>query len=178
MTKNFDYKSFEQSLFHATHALIQKLAEKYGKKNLRAFCLYSDEDAGSSVFCFDTYENHKRQVAENDDIEAEYYKWYFGEWLDDDALSDDLDQISNTLFGAEYGEKAEEFVKHKDKIYEIFVSVLAEIANNGVFENFNDDFILMFGITDFEDKELELKWMKQLNNAETFNQFKRYRETY
>jgi hypothetical protein len=178
MKNKFDYKIFEQTLSQATKKLLQKLIKKYGAENLRAFCLYSDEDAGSSVFSFDTYENYKNQISENDESEAEYYKWYFGEWLDDDKLSNDLNQISEMLFGAEYGETAEEFVKHKDRIYQIFISVLADLKSEESFKNLNNDFILMFGITDFENKELELSWIKKLNNEEVFNEFKTYTETY
>ena len=178
MKDNFNYKDFEKSLSRATKTLIQTLINKYGEENIRAFCLYSDEDAGSSVFCFDTYKNYKKQISENGESEADYYKWYFGEWLDDDTLSNDLNQISKTLFGAEYGETIEEFVKHKDRIYGIFVSVLSDIKGEGIFKSFNSDFVLMFGVSDFDNKELELNWMKKLNNEEVFNEFKTYRETY
>ncbi|WP_316807123.1 DUF4303 domain-containing protein [Pedobacter agri] len=178
MKNNFDYTFFEQSLSQATKKIIQKLVKKYGEKNLRAFCLYSDEDAGSSVFSFDTYKNYEEQTSENDESEADYYKWYFGEWLDDDTLSNDLNQISETLFGAEYGKTTEDFVKHKYKIYEIFVSVLSNLKSEEVFKEFNNDFVLAFGISDFENKELELNWMKKLNSEKVFNEFKAYRETF
>lgn len=66
------------------------------------------------------------------------------------------------------------FEKHKDKILNIAVEVLQELKQEPQFKNSNREFVLMFGISDFEDKEIEKAMAQRLNDATQFMEFKNW----
>ena len=55
------------------------------------------------------------------------------------------------------------FSIHRNEIYSTAVNVLEELRAEGLFENMNDDFVLMFGVSDFSDHKLEISFVKRLN---------------
>ena len=66
------------------------------------------------------------------------------------------------------------FVIHRKKIFSISVEVLEELKNENLFDNINNNFVLMFGISEFEDKDLEKEFVKKLNNDVNFLEFENW----
>ena len=69
---------------------------------------------------------------------------------------------------------------HKKIVASLFiasclVSVNAqELKNEKLFDNINNNFVLMFGISEFEDKDLEKEFVKKLNNDVNFLEFENW----
>lgn len=51
---------------------------------------------------------------------------------------------------------------------------MQELKQESQFKNSNREFVLMFGISDFEDKEIEKAMAQRLNDATQFMEFKNW----
>lgn len=103
--------------------------------------------------------------------EKMYYKWYFAEWIGDGEENAMLmNNLSEKLFRIAF-EKNNKFEKHKTKIFEIMVSVLFELKEKNAFNSVNENFVLIFDVSDFDGEHLQKKWISILNNEELSKEY-------
>ena len=51
---------------------------------------------------------------------------------------------------------------------------MEELKEESLFKNLNREFVLMFGISEFDDKEIEISFAKRLNDETKFMEFKNW----
>ena len=174
---NFDYVNFEKKLYSITEIVLKKLIQKVGLNNIRAFALSTDSDACNLGFYYDTFENYSQNLINPQD-DLQYYKYYWTEWLFDQELLHEFDELETILL--DYINEVDfEHVERKFNIYNLIVNTLYNLKKNRKFENFSDDFILMIGVSDDLDitKEDKIKWVRKLNDDDKFFEFKKYIES-
>lgn len=54
------------------------------------------------------------------------------------------------------------------------VEVLLELKHQGLFDKFDEEFILLFSVSDYENIEKEIEWVKQLNAEKPAKQFEEW----
>lgn len=106
----------------------------------------------------------------------EYFKWSMNEWKNEMINEIHFSKINQELLN-EHNKISNNqilFIKHKDTIFKIAVVVLEELKEESLFKNLNSEFVLMFGISEFDDKEIEISFAKRLNDETKFMEFKNW----
>ena len=106
----------------------------------------------------------------------EYFKWSMNEWKYEMINEMHFSKINEELLN-EHNKISNNqilFIKHKDTIFKIAVEVLEELKEESLFKNLNSEFVLMFGISEFDDKEIEIGFAKRLNDETKFMEFKNW----
>jgi hypothetical protein len=170
---NFDYKNFELELKEKTKIAFNACVEKLDIKDIAGFALYSDESAMTISASCNTYENLKRLQNKYPGSDV-YFKWTPGEWKYELVREKEFQHLCTLLRSEQLSDETEKISAHVTNIYSTAVNVLEELRAEGLFENMNDDFVLMFGVSDFSDHKLEISFVRRLNSkvlAEEFEQW-------
>ena len=69
------------------------------------------------------------------------------------------------------------FTAHRNKIVSICIEVLKELKDDNTFSALSNEFILMIGISDFDDKDFEKAIVKELNNEVLSLEFEKWIDT-
>lgn len=170
---NFDYKKFEFELKEKTKIAFNACAEKLDIKNIAGFALYSDNSAMTISASCNTYENLKRLQNKYPGSDV-YLKWTPGEWKYELVREIEFEDLCTLLRDAHFDKDAGVFSAHRNKIYSTAVKVLEELRAEGLFKGMNDDFVLMFGVSDFSDHKLEISFVKRLNSEILANEFEQW----
>lgn len=169
MTK-FDYIKFQEELKYILIELFNS-----NKNDICGFALSSDEDARSVTVSINTKKHLISCWDEDEDEDKEYYKWYPAEWKSEAINDDGINKLSMILFNLERTKNSK---NDKRAIYELLVDTLKQLKKDGVFASVNKDFVLVFNVTDNDDLESDLRWMKELNNEKLFSEYKSWTETW
>jgi hypothetical protein len=170
-----NYIELKEKLKEATKNTYTGCLERISKNELCGFGLYTDESVLSlSVSC--NIKQHLEELQKEEEGYDEYFKWTMGEWKYEMINHKRFSEINNFLkeeFNKE-GNSQAAFITHRNKIISIAVEVLEELKREGLFEDMNNDFVLMFGISEFDDKNLEKEIVKRLNDEEKFLEFENW----
>lgn len=106
----------------------------------------------------------------------DYFKWSINEWQYEMINEIHVAKVNEELLNEhrKISDNQKLFEKHKDKILNIAVEVLQELKQESLFKNLNREFVLMFGISEFDDKEIEISFAKRLNDETKFMEFKNW----
>ncbi|RKZ51156.1 MAG: hypothetical protein DRR16_23135 [Candidatus Parabeggiatoa sp. nov. 3] len=169
---HFDFDEFEKKLKKVTQEIFLSI----NSKNVCGFSLFSDSDAGSILASFNTISHLENNWKEYPYEDKEYYRWYPAEWFEEGIPNEELDNLSLKLFKAEYFDDS--FMKHKEKVFKTIVNVLKELKDEGLFNSTGNDFVLVFYATDSEERQNELKWIKELNKEVLFKEYENWMQTW
>jgi len=173
---NFDYKKFENDLKAKTKATFIACTGKLDVKEIAGFALYSDNSAMTISVTCNTYEHLKELQSEEveEDGDEIYFKWTPGEWKYELVNAKEFQDLCALLRDTHFDEKSGIFSTHRNNIYSIAVKVLEELKAEELFKDMNDDFVLMFGVSDFSDHKLEISFVKRLNSKELADEFEQW----
>ena len=173
LMKNFDFKDFKDKLKVVTEEIYASL----DKSNLIGFSLFTDSDAGSISYAYNTVAYLENQCKENPDQPREYYKWYPPEWAMEGESHEKLNNLSAQLFKLEFD--AAYFEEFKAQLFNTIAESLKELKEEGqLFSNASKDLVLVFSIMDHYDYESDLNWVKLLNEEEQFAEYKAYMDQF
>ncbi|SCC26328.1 protein of unknown function [Gilliamella intestini] len=119
---------------------------------------------------------HLKELQQEEKDYDEYFKWSINEWKYEMINEMHFSKINEELLN-EHNKISNNqilFIKHKDTIFKIAVEVLEELKEESLFKNLNSEFVLMFGISEFDDKEIEKVFAKRLNDETKFMEFKNW----
>lgn len=173
--QEFNFKQFKSKLKKSTKKAFLQLREKH--KNICAFGLYSDESAMSISISYNI-QSHLKEMWDDDPDEKAYYRWSPGEWFCESYVNDEFEELNRELYprhlAGERFSTDEEFLKFREDLFNTAVEVLLELKNEELFDEFNEEFILLFSVSEYENMEKEIEWVKQLNSEESAKQFEEW----
>jgi hypothetical protein len=173
--KEFNFEQFRLKLKKETEKVFLQLKENHD--DLCAFGLYSDESAMSISISYNT-QTHLKKMWVDDPEEKEYYQWSPGEWLEESYVNAEFEKLNRELYprnsDGESFATDEQFLRFREKLFTIAVEVLLELKNEGLFNEFGGNFILLFSVSEFENVEKEIEWVKQLNAEEMSKRFEEW----
>lgn len=170
-----NYSEFKENLKKITKATFLKCAKNLKAEEICGFGIYTDESVMSMSICCNTL-THLKDLQQEEKGNDEYFKWSINEWQYEMINEIHVAKINEELLNEhrKISDNQILFEKHKDKILNIAVEVLQELKQESLFKNLNREFVLMFGISDFDDKEIEKAIAQRLNDATQFMQFKNW----
>ncbi|MDB0601994.1 DUF4303 domain-containing protein [Tenacibaculum maritimum] len=168
--KKFDYIKFQEEL---KSSLINIFNDN--KNDICGFALSSDEDARSVTVSINTRLHLMNCWKEDEDEDNEYYKWYPAEWKLEAINDDKINELSLIIFNLERTQNPDD---DKRAIYELLVDTLKQLKQEGLFSSMDDNFVLVFNVTDSDDLERDLRWISELNDKKLFSEYKSWSETW
>jgi len=174
---NFDIESFKKNLKEKTKITFLKSLEKLNIDEISGFALYSDNDAIAISATVNTFE-YLKEMQELEPGFDEYFRWTPGNWKYEMFNGEDFDLLAKELRKSIEIEMSEaQFVEYRNSVWNASVEVLEELKEEGLFSKMKPDFVLTFAISDFDDSELEIEYVKRLNNEEQTNVFIKWIES-
>jgi hypothetical protein len=167
MMSAIDYNLLKNNL----KKIVYKIFDNYKKEhNIRKICgmaLFSDEDAMSISMAVNTYEHLENNINENPEFPFDF-KYNPEEWHE--IIEDnELDNFNKTIGELALKIKRKQSNEHRNNIYKISVEILNELKGEQYFKDFNDDFLLLFSLSNFEYPEMVIEYNKKYNNK-TFSE--------
>lgn len=168
-------QNFKEELKKITHATFKGCLERLDEKEIAGFGLYSDTSAMTISVSCNTFK-HLKELQEDEEGEGVYFRWTVGEWKYEMINSKEFTEL--TAWMQEESRKTEnnqgKFIQYRNYIYKTAVEVLEELKQEGVFSNMHKDFVLMFGVSDFSDVQMEISFVKRLNTVEQAKEFEEW----
>ena len=150
--------------------------DEFGADRLCGFALYTDESAMSLMVSVNTIEHFNSVVEANPEYRTSYL-WSPPEWKIEGYRNDFFDEINNEL--SDYfdervsnEETAAGFRQFSQMFFENCVEALESVKDK-IPETINKNFVLVFEISDYEDTETAVNWIKRLNNSEKAEEFEK-----
>lgn len=170
-----NYSEFKGNLKKITKDTFLKCLENLKKEEICGFGLYTDESVMSISISCNTI-THLKELQQEEKGYDEYFKWSMNEWKYEMINEMHFSKINEELLNEHNKISINQifFIKHKDTIFKIAVEVLEELKEESLFKNLNTEFVLMFGISEFDDKEIEKGFAKRLNDETKFMEFKNW----
>ena len=168
MIKNLDGK-----IRKATVAAFKKALDEFGKDKLCGFALYTDESAMTISVTVNTAP-HLQAMNKRDPEDKVANQWSPPEWKKE-GYQDSLFNELNDELQENHDENAgddEKFEKFTETFFETCVNALLDVRKI-VPEDINEDFVLVFDISDYEDTEQLIKWAKKLNDPTKAREFQK-----
>lgn len=173
-----DKKVLRAKIAKATVAAFKKALKEFGADELCGFALYTDESAMSLSVSVNTAA-HLNKVSKRQPEHRASYQWSPPEWKVEGyeeklfaKLNDELYAFHEQLSG-----DSEKFVKFTGAFFAICVSVLKELKSV-MPENINQDFVLVFDISDYDDTAALIAWAKKLNSPKKGKEFEKLWESF
>jgi hypothetical protein len=157
---------FQQDIQAACGKAITQFRNDYPDAEVCGFALYSDGDARTLVPAFNTADHLKRTQAENPE-DWQYFKWSPAEWSHEAFGGEHFNNLSRLLWRLADSVGDEDFVQHRNQVFEQCVEALKAIASS-VFEGA----IFVFSVSDYQSPEDEIAWITTLNTPEQAHEFK------
>ncbi len=165
----FITSEFVRLLLIGTRNVIEAIHEKYGSEEICSFALYTDCSASNVGSSFNTLRYLKKCQLDDPD-NKEYYVWGTADWEFEDIFRNELSSASKYLHEASSGLAKDEFSSYSTQVFEAFVGVLESIKSD-IRLKFGVDCIVLFAISDFDDKEKLISWNKRLNSEEYIRRY-------
>jgi len=172
----FNIKKFKSELKSITKSTFQKCLKKVDTTEICGFGLYSDNSAMTISVSLNT-RDHLEEMRVDDPEYATYFRWTMGEWKYELINAEAYKELNEILQKTHFEGTDVAFSAHRNKIYNCAVEVLAELKQEGIFTTMEEDFVLMFAVSDFSEPELETSFVKKLNNEELTNEFEVWLES-
>ncbi len=166
--KNFNHITFQNNLLTALTDIINNFKDE----DICGFSISTDEDVRSITASFNTKKHLLKCWKEDVNEDKEYYKWYPPEWKLEGINNDSLDQLSLELFNLKHSKK--DFELNKKAICELLVDTLKKLRIKGLFNSYSDNFVLVFNITDSDNLEDDLRWLKELNDKKSYSEYENW----
>ena len=174
MTFNLDL--FKKNLKSLTKETFVKCTKKIDIKNICGFALYSDNSAMTISVSLNTNIHLKENQNKEKGYDI-YFKWTPGEWKYEMINSKEYEFLNKMLQDSHNEIEDSYFLKHRNEVYNCGVEILEELKKEGVFRRANEDFVVMFAISDFSEPELEIEFVKRLNSNPKTKEFKEWIES-
>lgn len=157
---------FFQQILTTSRAAFTELVNEHGIDKLCGFALYSDASAMTVLPSVNTKACLTRKTALDPD-EPQYYRWSTAEWEYEGVRASEFEKISARLRNIHKELSDREFESHINSVYEICVKVLEELKHSGLFGSE----IAVFSVSDDEDDERDIAWIKRLNSRKDAREF-------
>jgi hypothetical protein len=156
-------EAFFADITAATKETFAMAVDEFGPDGLAGFSLYTDESFMSLAFVVNTVEYLHSNWEDDPDLK-ETYRWSPGEWEIDDYNPERLEGVNEILLKRPTDIPEKVFHEIRGEFFEGCLKALESIKA-GIPDDINDDFVLVFGVSDrFEAKE-EKEWMLRLNGT-------------
>lgn len=160
-----------QKIEEASRKCFLELRNKYGEANISGYALYSDASAMSVSPALNSV-SHLEKKRTEDPSDFIYYKWSPGEWAHEFEGAGFFQEVSKLLSeeakNMETQDKLEDF---KRTVYEACVQSLENLISEGLLVKSDDAYVIVFTISDSEDPEKEIEWIKRLNTESNSKEF-------
>jgi len=168
-----NFSQFENDLYKITKEVFESFQEKKGTESICGFALYSDESASSISISLNTRDHLDELMLANPD-DKQYYKWSPAEWKYEGLESNRMNELSRKLFDVATEIEESEFVKFRDQVFDCCVRVLMQMKGEKVFSSTDEEFVLMFSVSDYSDIASEIKWVNTLNDEDLSKEFEEW----
>lgn len=149
---------------------IEQLLKKYKPDQLAGLALYSDESAMTLVFSANTKKNLD-EAKKNDPDDFTYYRWSPEEWKAEKFKDIEIQKISRLLLKNSAKQNEINFVKFRNTLFESSVESL-KLARIHFKEL--KHCIFVFNVSDFNQIETEINWIKKLNSKKDSLEFENW----
>lgn len=164
-------KDLSKKIKEATRTAFKKALGEYGKDGLCGFALYTDESAMSLGATVNTDE-HFKAVTKRRPKNKVSNQWSPPEWKEEGFEDELFEEINDELY--DYSEELEgdekKFNEFTRAFFEECVNALEDLKPE-IPEDINENFVLVFDISDYEDTDQLVAWAKKLNGAEKTEPF-------
>lgn len=166
-------KTLGKKIREAAQAAFEKALDEVGKDRLCGFALYSDESAMSLGATINT-EEHFNAVTKRRPKNKVSNQWSPPEWKEEGFAEEIFEEINDELYdySEELGDDDDEFTKFTRAFFEECVDALEDIKKI-IPEGINENFVLLFDISDYEDTDQLVAWAKTLNGKEKTEPFEK-----
>lgn len=176
-----EIKSLDGKIKNAAVNAFEIALDEFGKDQLCGFALYTDESAMSLMASVNTIEHFNSAVESNPEFRANYL-WSPPEWKIEGYQNDLFGEINKDLsdyFDDRVGNETtdDNFQQFSQMFFENCVEALESIKSK-IPEDINRNFVLVFEISDYEDVDAAITWIKKLNNSQKAEEFEKMMQSY
>ncbi len=171
-------KSLSEKIRKATFAAFKKALDEVGKEELCGFALYTDESAMSLGVTINTAEHFNAVTKKRPKFKVSN-QWSPPEWKEEGYEEELFEEISDELseYNEEIGNDDDQFTEFTQSFFEECVEILEDLKKT-IPEDINADFVLVFDISDYEDTDELVTWVKRLNSPEKAADFEKMMESF
>ncbi|HQU86538.1 MAG TPA: DUF4303 domain-containing protein [Pyrinomonadaceae bacterium] len=164
-------EELSKNIKEATREAFKKALAEHGKDQLCGFALYTDESAMSLGATVNTDE-HFKAVTKRRPKNKVSYQWSPPEWKEEGFEEEIFEEINDELYdySEELGDNEKEFDEFTQAFFEECVKALEDLKPE-IPADINENFVLVFDISDYEDTDRLVAWAKRLNGAEKTESF-------
>jgi Domain of unknown function (DUF4303) len=154
-------------IFEASRKVFTSVIDEYGADSLCAFALYSDAGAMTVMPSINTKTHLERCMTTYPD-DADYYRWSTAEWAHEAIHQEEFTAICEHLT-EELGKLNDDnqFEIFRNNLYATCIDVLMLLKKEHLF----GDAIVLFAVSDDEDDERDIAWVRLLNSPELASEF-------
>jgi Domain of unknown function (DUF4303) len=160
---------------NVVRSTFEKALSEIEAENLCGFALYTDESAMSLSVSINSID-HLELVSSKKPENRISYQWSPAEWKHEGYQESAFEEINDSLveMSEKLGEDGTEeaFEEFCEKFFEQCVEAL-EGLKPFIPESISDDFVLMFEISDYDDTDAAIAWIKRLNTPKKARKFAR-----
>lgn len=166
MPPKLDNDLFELTL-EASRKVFTRVIDQYGANSLCAFALYSDAGAMTVMPSINTKTHLERCMTAYPD-DADYYRWSTAEWAHEATHQEEFTAICERL-REELGKLNDntQFEIFRNNLYATCIEVLTLLKKEHLF----GDAMVLFTVSDDEDDERDIAWVRLLNPPELASEF-------
>lgn len=176
MTINVDFKKLEGLVVSGARNAFLEVIKNHEGESFCGFALYSDESAMTICPSVNTLSHLEEQTKEMPD-ESLYLKFATAEWAYEFEGASHLDEAVALISGENsYYDDESEFDDFRMGVYDCCIAALKKLDAEGLFgtPEQREAIPLVFSVSDFEDPDIELEWIKQLNPPSIVAEFEEY----
>lgn len=175
MTINVDFTELQNIIVNEARSAFLEVMQNHEGEEFCGFALYSDESAMTICPSVNSRNHLHNQLAEMPD-EALYLKFATAEWAYEYEGASQLRQSNSIISAADRFDSESDFYNFRSCVYDCCVKALRQLAIEGLFgtPEEGEQIALLFSVSDFEDPEMELEWVAQLNCSSITAEFKSY----
>ncbi len=161
MSKTFETKEqFRAELKIAAKNAFEKALKEIGPEDICGFAFHTDEEAMTITTMVNT-RLHLQEMIKEDPEETNYYRFTPDEWAQDLELAP---LFSNYLYQLNQSTPEEAYEQYTKDTFHLFINILRELKEEGLFSTMKEDFLLLLNITDFWDFEFMSETFRLLNS--------------
>ena len=176
-----EIKNLDAKIKNAAINAFGTALNEFGEDRLCGFALYTDESAMSLTASVNTVEHFNSAAEGNPEFRAQYL-WSPPEWKIEGYQSGLFDEINKNLSDyfddrVESDTTDDNFQQFSQMFFENCVEALESVKGK-IPEKINRNFVLVFEISDYEDVEAAVTWVKRLNNSQKAEEFEKMMQSY
>lgn len=165
-----DFDVLGSMIEDACRKSFSALRVRYPREDFCGYALFSDAGAMSVSLALNS-KSHLEKAIRADPGDAAYYKWSPGEWAHEAEGAEHFQDISRLLRREALETKTgEQFSEFRDRVYEVCVRALEKLSADG-FISVGNDCVLVFTVSDADELEREVDWVRRLNGEQGAREF-------